>query len=53
MAHKNRFEEYSVDIAVKYAIKIEIISEATNFVKRKKKHTFIVLEKIDAEYSFF
>ena len=52
LAHKNRLEEYSVDLAVKYAIKVEIISGATNYVLRKKKQSFIVLEKIDAEYSF-
>ena len=39
-------------MAVKYAIKVEIISGATNYVLRKKKQSFIVLEKIDAEYSF-
>lgn len=53
LAHKNRVEEYSVDLAVKYNIRIDIMSEANNYVLKRKKHCFIVLEKIDAEYSFF
>jgi hypothetical protein len=42
-----------VDLAVKYQIRVDIVNEETGFILKKQKMYFIVLEKIDAEFSFF